>query len=305
MTFDRDEVANWCDRWLGSRPTTTLFNSTKISDVLGVRLADGREVVVKARDPAPRIAGCFLVQRHLWRRGFACPEPLAGPAPLAHRIATAERYVPGGTPLARSVPNARRYGAELAHAIGLAPRMDEVPSLEPRPYWLDWDHSLEGIWPPDPDVDLNGRAGPSWVDDAGRRSRRRIHAARGLPDVIGHGDWESQNLGWSGDQLLVAHDWDSAVSLPEALIAGAAALMFPSTGTTNEPATLDESSAFLDSYQATRGRSFDDAEREAAWAASLWIGAWKAKKATFYVDDGIVLRDLEPQVAERLRRAGA
>ena len=72
-----------------------------------------------------------------------------------------------------------------------------------------------------------------------------------------------------------------------------------------KPATLEESNAFLDAYQSARGRSFDHAEREAAWAASVWIGAWKAKKATFYGDEGTVLRDLEPQVAERLRRAGA
>src|SRR5439155_24135742 len=134
--------------------------STKISDVIGLRLADGREIVVKARAPADRIAGCFLVQAHLWRRGFACPEPLAGPAPLGQRIATAERYVASGSSLGRGVANAQRYGAELARAVRLAPAVNDVPSLEPRPFWLDWDHSLEGIWPPDPNVDLNGRAGP-------------------------------------------------------------------------------------------------------------------------------------------------
>ena len=205
MTID-DAVVRWCERWLDARPVATIFTSTKISEVIGLRLADGRGVVVKARAPADRIVGCFLVQAHLWRQGFACPEPLAGPAPLRNLIATAERYVAGGSPLGRGVANAQRYGAELARAVRLSPRVSEISSLDPRPFWLDWDHALAGIWPPDPNVDLNGRAGPSWVDDAGRRARRRIHAARGMPAVVGHGDWESQNLSWSGERLLVAHD---------------------------------------------------------------------------------------------------
>jgi hypothetical protein len=81
--------------------------------------------------------------------------------------------------------------------------------------------------------------------------------------------------------------------------------MFTSTGFTNEPATLDESIAFLSAYEKVRARSFNDEEREIAWAAGVWIGAWKAKKATYYGDTGVVLSDLKPQILERLRRSGA
>jgi hypothetical protein len=48
--------------------------------VTGLRLADGREVVVKVRSPAPRLRGCVAVQAALAGAGFPCPRPLAGPA---------------------------------------------------------------------------------------------------------------------------------------------------------------------------------------------------------------------------------
>lgn len=301
-----EPIAEWCERWLGSKPTSLLFASDKISAVVGLRLADGREVVVKSRRPQERLAGCFAVQRHLWSSGFPCPEPLAGPAPLGDLVATAERYVGGGTPLARDAEAPRRFAEPLARQVALSTEIAErVPTLEPPPYWARWDHELAATWPPDPNVDLNVPAGPAELDDAGERARRRLLRPRGLPDVIGHCDWESQNLSWRDRELLVAHDWDSLARRPEAAIAGMTSLIFPSTGTTNEPATLKESEEFLRAYERARGRAFSDDEWELAWAASAWIGAWKAKKAAIYGDAGVVRKDFLRDVAERLHRAGA
>ena len=300
-----DDLRDWCERWLGAAPVAAIFTSHKISDVAGVVLADGRQVVVKVRETSARIEGCMQVQGLLHAAGFPCAEPLVGPTPFNSQVATAERYIAGGTPLPRGPTNASRFGAELARAVGLLPPPADVPSLEPAPYWMVWDHKLSGVWPPDPDVDLNSRVGPDWVDDAGARARRRLARASSTHSAIGHSDWESQNLRWTGDVLLVAHDWDSAIARPEAAIAGMASLMFTSTGFDNEPATIDESAAFINAYEKVRGRSFSEEEREVAWAAGLWIGTWKAKKATYYGDSGVVVSDLEPQVVERLRRAGA
>jgi hypothetical protein len=299
------DLSAWCERWLGASPAAEIFHSQKISDVAGLVLTDGRAVVVKVREASPRVEGCVRVQALLHHAGFPCAEPLAGPAPFGTMVATAERYVAGGTALARGARGARRYAEELARAVRILPPPDQLPSLEPPPYWATWDHRLSAIWPPDPNVDLNSREGPPWLDDAGARVRRRLARAWSLPPVIGHVDWESQNLRWTGEDLLVAHDWDSAIARPEAIIAGMASLMFPSTGPTNEPATLDESEAFLAAYEKVRGEPFSADEREVAWAAGLWIGTWKAKKATYYGDTGVVLGDLEQQLSERLMRAGA
>ena len=50
-------LAAWCRRWLGAEPVAVLFRAGYLSEVTGLRLADGREVVVKARPPAARMAG--------------------------------------------------------------------------------------------------------------------------------------------------------------------------------------------------------------------------------------------------------
>lgn len=81
-------------------------------------------------------------------------------------------------------------------------------------------------------------------------------------------------------------------------------LIFPSTGTRNEAATLEQSEEFLEAYQAVRGRRFSREETELARAAGLWLGAWKAKKALLFGDTS-VMDDLASHVAERERRMGA
>ena len=57
QVLQRDELAVWCERWLGAKPTHMLFEVAHLSVVAGLRLTDGREVVVKARPPADRIRG--------------------------------------------------------------------------------------------------------------------------------------------------------------------------------------------------------------------------------------------------------
>ncbi|WP_405893502.1 hypothetical protein OG612_29650 [Streptomyces sp. NBC_01527] len=61
------------------------------------------------------------------------------------------------------------------------------------------------------------------------RTRARL-AAGHLPDIIGHGDFESQNIRWPGSELHVVHDWGSAVSRPEAAVVGQASAAFGVTG---------------------------------------------------------------------------
>jgi hypothetical protein len=48
----------WCRRWLGADPVEVLFRAGHLSEVTGLRLADGRGVVVKARAPSARRRGC-------------------------------------------------------------------------------------------------------------------------------------------------------------------------------------------------------------------------------------------------------
>ncbi|MFC8421978.1 phosphotransferase [Streptomyces sp. NPDC057236] len=305
-------LATWCGEWLGSPPVETLFERAHLSTVVGLRLADGREVVVKARPFEERLVGCLEVQRRMRRAGFPCPEVLAGPepvdgrGPLRGQVVTAEALVPGGTVLPSRPDAPELFAAALARLMAAAPSVADVPSLAPAPPWNGWDHAdpRPWPWPDDMGVDLNDRSGPGWLDEAARRVRARLRRAA-LPEVVGHGDFESQNIRWNGDRLHVVHDWDSAVARPEAALAGLAAAVFPAGGPEDRPATVAETERFLNGYARVRGRRWTREESEVAWAAGLWVLAFNAKKASVGRPDGSAVARLAEEAPERLRRADA
>ncbi|MET9932182.1 MULTISPECIES: phosphotransferase [unclassified Streptomyces] len=206
LSVSRERLSDWCRRNLGAPVNEVLFEHVHLSVVTGVRLTDGN-LVVKTRPFAERLHGCFEVQKILHERGFPCPEPLVPPTPLDGPAATAERLVPGGALLAARAAAPVLFADALARLIADAPSVSEVPTLDPAPPWNGWDHGAPRTWPPadDLDVDLNETPGPRRLDATGERVRARL-AAASLPDVIGHGDFESQNTRWEGNELLVVHD---------------------------------------------------------------------------------------------------
>src|SRR5580704_17784629 len=102
-------LAWWCMEHLGSPPADEIFRSGFLSAVTGLRLADGREVVVKVRPDSLRIAACVDVQRRLFQSGYPCPRPLTGAVPFGDDVATAEAYVPGGAVLPSADQAARAF----------------------------------------------------------------------------------------------------------------------------------------------------------------------------------------------------
>src|SRR5437870_2313642 len=248
----RPHLAAWCTRTLGSRPAETLFEAGWQSAVIGVRLEDGRDIVVKIRPSEPRIAACHRVHRYVHAHGFPCPEPLVQPTAIGRYTATAERYDAGGEEL--------------------------PPSPDPPPAWAWWNHPARGLWPPAAEghIDLNAhRSEPPWLIDAVTRARTRLRAAT-LPSVVGHSDWESQHLRWIGGEVHVVYDWDSVCALPEATIVGLASAMFPMSTETPAP-SLAETSDFIGAYAIARGHLWAREEQELAWAASVWVMAYNAK----------------------------
>jgi Ser/Thr protein kinase RdoA (MazF antagonist) len=269
----------WCRRWLGATVDDVLFTAGHLSRVIGVRLHDGRDVVVKVRPAADRLAGCADVQRALYQAGFPCSQPLVGLEALDGFAASAEVLVPGGEVLDLG-GNAVELSAELlARFIRLAPAPSSVRSLEPNPPWVAWDHHHDGLWPPpdDRDVDLNAHVEPAWLEEAGRRVRQRLQHTSDWPSLVGHGDWEAQNLRWNGRQPWVVHDWDSVMTGPEAVIVGLAASVWP-CGAEPRAASIDESAAFIKAYQRAAGRRWGTDEEQASWAAGLWVYAFNTKR---------------------------
>jgi hypothetical protein len=274
---DDDFLADWCDRHLGARPARVLFRSGHLSEVIGTELADGRRVVIKIRPAEARIAGCIAVQRHLAMAGFPCPAPLTAPVQVGELTVTAEVLVPDGIQLPAE-GGAAPYAALLARLISSAPRPADVPSLAPSPPWTAWDHPGPRLWPDRDDQgrDLNDTRGPRWLDDAARRVRERLRAFA-APVIVGHGDWESQNIRWLDGQPLAVHDWDSVIAQPETAIVGLASAVWSRTGAPGGSATVAQSADFIARYQQAAGRQWSGPEVQNAWAAGLWVRLLDAK----------------------------
>jgi len=287
MPADIDEraVSDWCREHLGSPVASRTFTAGNLSAVYGLRLEDGREVVLKVREGEDRLHACTRVQRRMWEADFPCPEPLTAPLPLGSEVATAEALLPGDErPDPADAPEL--FACLLARFVATAESFGPEPELRPAPAWVRWYHKEDGVWPvpDDRDVDLNAErcSATTWVDELGRAVRRRLEAVRSAPCTIGHGDWDGRNIKFVDGRPLAVHDWDSVVYEPEVVIIGQAAAMFEG-GPTGAGASVGQTEAFLEAYQSARGHTLSNDERQLCWAAGLWVRAFNAKK--FHLDN--------------------
>jgi hypothetical protein len=297
-------LLGWCRDHLGGEPAGVLFRVESISMVFGLRLAGGRDVVVKARADDGRAGACVAAQARLAERGFPCARPLTPVTGAGSLAVHAEEFRPGGEVLCGDSPDvAVRYAEVFAWLMAALAGVTVAPPL-PNPRWVRWDHAGPGVWPAIGFLDSRDQSVvPGSVADTAGRVRRRILAA-GLPCVLGHADFEAQNLRWHGRQVWAVHDWDSLAWQPEAALAGAASGSFASSGPPTQ-APVQSSEAFLAAYQDIRGRTFTAAEQEIAWAASVWMAAYNAREEALCGDTSLCGDALRAQAAERLRRANA
>ena len=150
---DDKALGEWCHQHLEDGLESVLFRSGHLSEVVGVQLTSGRQVVIKARPYDPRLMGCLAVQDHLARSGFPCPPPLTGVTRLGGLAVTAETAMPGGGQLSPE-SGAAPFAALLARLIDSAPDPSRTPTLAPSPPWTGWDHPGARLWP---DADDEGR----------------------------------------------------------------------------------------------------------------------------------------------------
>lgn len=291
MGRDGDRLlAAWCDRQLGAGVEAVIFRAGYFSEVVGVLLGNGSQVVVKIRPAAPRLSPCAQAQAVAFAAGFPVAELLVAPTAYTDGYeASAEVLVQPGGGESTVEASARLLARQVRCAPVLAPDV-----LAPSPAWVRWDHDEQGLWPEpdDREVDLNStRIG--WLDVAAAAARGAL-LAHDDALVVGHVDWVPQNVWWGEDGApLAVHDWDSLAVLPEPAVAGVAAAVYL------DNATVDDTALFLESYQAESGR-WTPEQLRAAWAAGLWVRLFDAKK------DLLAGRDsgLGPQeVQRRLSRA--
>jgi hypothetical protein len=298
-----DWLPAWCVDHLGGEPAGVLFQQHQVSMVFGLRLAGGGDVVVKARADDGRATSCVAAQARLAERGFPCARPLTPVVRVGSLAVHAEEFRPGGEVLHGDSPEVAARCAEVfAWLMAELAGVTVAPPL-PNPPWVRWDHAGPGVWPAMDFLDVRDQSAvPAYVADTAERARGRLLTA-GLPCVLGHADFEAQNLRWHGQQMWAVHDWDSLAWQPEAALVGAASGAFASDG----PPTLapiESSAAFLLAYQDIRGRMLTAAEQEIAWAASLWMAAYNIWEA-LHGDTPLSGDALRAQAPERLRRANA
>ncbi len=145
-----DDVPDWLPAWcldhLGGEPTGVLFRRQQVSTVLGLRLAGGGDVVVKARADDGRAVSCVAAQARLAERGFPCPRPLTAVAAVGSLAVHAEEFRPGGEVLHGDSPDvavrcAQVFARLMAELVGVT----VAPPL-PNPPWVRWDHTGSGVW---------------------------------------------------------------------------------------------------------------------------------------------------------------
>jgi hypothetical protein len=326
-------LVDWCVRHLGSPPVAQFFGVQRLSAVHGMRLVDGREVVLKVREALERQVACTVVHEAMWHAGIPCPRPLAGPAPLAEGDAEVWVAGDGEVPVdaRRLSVNAETWEGEgvaevgalgaagyarlLVRMVAAAPVVGELTTLQPPVPWLDWDHNdSRRVWPPP----ASDRWDPHRIDDeidpliheVARRARARLLApdVPTLPLVAAHGDFEAQNCRWvqggDGQSRLVIHDWDSVVAMPEAVLAGNSAFQYNSV-VDCAITTMAQNDEFLAAYAAERGLVWTEQEWQVAHAAGAWVGAYNAAFEHLKGGPGPVTVGLRDQAQWRLARAGA
>ncbi|WP_205843590.1 phosphotransferase [Nakamurella deserti] len=297
-------LSAWCLEQFGAEPAREIFGRRQASHVTGLELTDGRQLVVKARhDENGRAATCVAVQERLADLGFPCARPLTPVTFRGGEAVHAEEWRPGGEVRTGDDPTtAAAFGQLFARAQSLTAACPESPPLPPPP-WVDWTAEVafpQLWWQPDW---VRTAPMPEIIWWASDRVRQRLRAT-GLPSVLGHADWEAQNIRWRGDEPFVVHDWDSLAWLPEAALAGAAAGSFASNASPTL-APVESSAAFLDAYQSARDRRFSREEAEVAWAASLWPALFNARIQLMYDRPPVALEAVERQSHQRLTLASA
>ena len=117
LSVPLDELPDWLPAWcvdhLGAEPAGVLFRSNQVSMVFGLRLAGGRDVVVKARPDDGRAGSCVAAQARLAERGFPCARPITPAVGVGGLAVHAEDYRPGGDEW-RGEPKPADWGVSTA-----------------------------------------------------------------------------------------------------------------------------------------------------------------------------------------------
>jgi hypothetical protein len=275
-------IDEFCCHELRSAADQTLFYQSSIGAVAGLRLRDGRSVVVKAHQPNwtfKRLEEVAHLQSKVATDLELAPQVLAGPAPLGNGFAIVEQYIDRG-----SIRNGHESAIRRALAISLHAVVEYLtpftlgsvlpPSLLTSP-------CPDKLWPQPHsklfDFDTT-HEGAEYIEELAAAARTRmVPAGR---EVIGHSDWRSEHVRFDGDRLVLGFDWDSLCRVREPALVGTTAHAFCADWSRADIAqspTLDEARAFVCEYEAAACKKFSQDERALCGAAFAYSVAYTAR----------------------------
>lgn len=303
----------------GVEVAETLWTIDQLSRVVAFRLADGSEVVAKARPFERRLEACIRAQAVAAASGIPCPRPVGSSVVDSWSVAV-EEHRPGGSPRTVDEVGIQVFvdlWLSLDDAVGGlveagTPGIDDGRAQPTPPPWADPLHQGREAFPARDErlPDLRTDRTVSWLWDAAERVRRRAADADG-PLRVGHLDLYTNNLRWRKgapptlDGLLCLDDWDSLGAMPEVILVGQTAGVFTATREPFTAPTVAQTREFLERWLATWGRSWGRQEWELAWAAGLWTTIFDAQDGVVHGSTQGLLERTRPQIEERLRLAGA
>ncbi len=287
-TDEPNEIAaifeRFCLERLGASPSDAVFYAASAGCVLGVRLASGDDVVIKAyqrRWEQDFLAAVQAGQERAVRGGLPCPQPLAAPTgitPGRPNLAVVESWLPdpgmrpGGSAAARAVS-----AGGLSRQISLCRQLTGSGRLTRHPLRQS-DAGLYGQ-PHSPLFDFESTAaGAEWIDDLALEARQLRDQDDSTP-VVAHTDWSARNVRFDDDGLRAVYDWDSLALVTESTALGQAAMTWSVTadpGGTEFP-TMDSALAYMEDYQKRRGASFSRSQLRSARAAAVYVLGYTAR----------------------------
>lgn len=268
------DLPDWLPGWgvdhLGGKPVAVLFGARSISAVFGLRLATGRDVVVKVREDDGRAASCVTAQARLADRGFPCARPITPATGVGTLAVHAEESRPGGELLRGGVrPADDRTG-----------RRDRPAATAESPLDTVGPHGSRVVA-----VHRGPRsAGP------GRRTRVRRRSGRTDPRTAA--------LRRPAPRTRPRRLRSAEPPLARRPHLGRARLGQPGVAAGGRTGGSGERGLSQD-----RGRRFTTEEQEVAWAASLWPVAHDVRWEVLHGAPPGSHDVVRAQVAERLRRA--
>lgn len=278
-----DAIEHWVDELtfahLGMHPSGALFAQKSVGAVFCLVLERGELAVLKLLDPRHSLRALTCVHECMLAasaHGFPVPRlrsELFEPTPGVWAAFYA--FIDGDQRDAHEPAVRRELARSLAElsavlapidASALAITQAGLEPLWPTPY---------RVWEP---RELDGEE--AQLCDRHASEARAVIKKSKLPRSAMHMDWGVKNTRFHDNRLAAVYDWDSLHLASEAECAGTAAASF--TAQWEIPALLtptpDEAKAFMDEYQAARGKKFSRAERAVAAAAARYLVAYIARQ---------------------------